>query len=202
MGALAGGAALPRGDISERRATRAEWRPYAVPAGESTADSAVVYCRCFIRVPDNMTSRAPVDLWSDSAMFSLADLPGPFAIFLNGTKIGEGKSLPAVPRRRFKIPKGILEKGAFNVLAGRLEGAAAKSGLRTPPVLHGYHDELVLDGTWKFFAGEPAEEESRPLSTQPARAFFTEAKFREASTPLGANEEVVRGNACPRRNRW
>ena len=58
------------------RSNAAEWRPYAVPASESAAGSAVVYCRCFIRVPDNMTSRAPVDLWSDSAMFSLADLPG------------------------------------------------------------------------------------------------------------------------------
>ena len=83
------------------------------------------------------------------------------------------------------------------MLAVRLEGAAAKSGTSAPPGLHGYHDKLVLDGTWEFSVGEPVGEELRPLATQPARAFFTEAKFREASTPLGANEEIVRGERLP-----
>lgn len=134
---------------------------------------------------------------TDSAMFSFADIPGPFTVFLNGQKIAEGEALPAEPRRRFKIPKGILEKKAFNVLALRLEGDAAKSGLRVTPVLHSYHDELVLEGTWEIHVGEPPVADLGAVTTQPSRAFFTEANFREASTLLAPNAELVRGQRLP-----
>jgi len=174
----------------------AAWRAERVPTpptGLLNPTGGPVYYRCFIRVPDAMTSRADVDLMSDSAMLSFADLPGPFTIFLNGQKIGEGESIAPEPRRRFKIPKGILEKKAFNALAVRLEGDAAKAGLRVEPVLHSYHDELVLDGPWQIHPGEPGLADLRAVTVQPATAFFTEKNFREASTPLAANAELVRG---------
>ena len=190
-------AALALVFVSPRQGAAAPWQPQPVPAEHSATAVAPVYYRCFVRVPDNMTSRAAVDLMADSAMFSFADLPGPFVVFLNGQKIAAGESLPPEPRRRYKIPKGVLEKGAFNVLALRLDGDAPKTGLRVAPVLHGYHDELVLDGMWEVHAGEPNIADLRAATAQPARAFFTEANFREASTPLGANSELVRGNRLP-----
>jgi putative membrane-bound dehydrogenase-like protein len=144
-----------------------------------------------------MTSRAAVDLWSDSAMLSFADFPGRFTVLLNGERIAEGDSLPTEPRRRFKIPKGILEKKAFNVLALRLEGDAAKAGLRVAPVLHGYYDELLLEGAWEVQRGEPNPADLRAITNKPPRAFFTEASFREASTPLAPNAEFVRGERLP-----
>src|SRR6266568_8339035 len=107
--------------ISHGPAQSAEWQPQVVPADKPMLTAATLYCRCFIRVPDNMTSRADVDLWTDSAMFSFADFPGHFTVFLNAQKVAEGESLPAEPRRRFKVSKGILEKKAFNILALRLE---------------------------------------------------------------------------------
>jgi putative membrane-bound dehydrogenase-like protein len=177
-------------------ASGASWTPQPVP-GTPAIDGSPLYYRCFIRVPDNMTSRAAVDLWTDSAMISFVDIPGPFTVLLNGQKIAEGDSLPPEARRRFKIPKGILEKKAFNVLALRVEGGAARSGLKLSPVLHGYHDELLLEGTWEIYSGEPPAAEFRSVTDQPAGAVFTEANFHEASTPLAPNAELVRGERLP-----
>src|SRR5687767_11955302 len=92
------------------------WQPQPVPDTRPLVTGAPLYFRCFIRVPDNLTSRAANDLWTDSALFSFADFPGPFTVLLNGQEIARGESLPAEPRRRWKIPKGILEKKLFNVL--------------------------------------------------------------------------------------
>ena len=173
------------------------WQLETVPASAQRDRGQPLYYRCFLRVPDNMTSRAAVDLWTDSTMISFADFPGPFTVVLNGQKIAQGDQLPEEPRRRFKVPKGILEKKRFNVLAIRLEGEAAKTGLRVVPVLHGYHDELVLEGTWETHVGEPDAADLRAVTNHPARAFFTEAGFREASTALAANAELVHGERLP-----
>src|SRR4030095_13983317 len=171
----------------------AAWQPERIPSAQPSLNAPLLYYRCFFRVPDNMTSRAAVDLWTDSALFSFADLPGRFTVFLNGQKIADGDSLPPEPRRRFKITKGILEKKAFNALALRLEGDAARRGLRVAPILHGYHDEMVLEGTWEVASDEPAADDLRAVTNQPPRAYFTEANFSEASTALAPNAELVRG---------
>jgi putative membrane-bound dehydrogenase-like protein len=174
------------------------WQPQPVPTTKpAPATAAPVYYRCFIRVPDNMTSRAPVDLYADSALLSFADIRGPFTVFLNGQKIAAGEMLPAEPRRRFKIPKGILEKKVFNVLALRLEGTAAKNGLPAAPGVHGYFDELLLAGDWEMLSGEPEPADLRPSTNQPARAFFTEKNFHEASTVLSRNVELISGTRVP-----
>lgn len=183
--------------MSAAPALSGPWQSQPVPAEKPTLTTAPLYYRCFIRVPDNMTSRAEVDLWTDSAMLSFADFPGRFTVLLNGQEIATGESLPAEPRRRFKIPKGILEKINFNALAVRLDGNAARTGLRVAPVLHGYHDELVLQGSWEIHAGEPAPGDLRSVTNQPPHASFTEASFREASTMLAPNAELVRGRRLP-----
>src|SRR5687767_7720221 len=158
-----------------------EWTVQRVPdPGPVPSASAPLYYRCFIRVPDNMTSRAPVDLFADSALLTFADVPGPFVVFLNGQKIAAGDALPPEPRRRFKIPRGILEKKAFNVLAVRLEGEAASKGLRVAPGVHGYFDELILSGDWEIHRGEPDAADLHAVTAQPPRAFFTESGFRES----------------------
>src|SRR4030095_1130575 len=104
-------------------ASVAEWKPTPVPtSAENSANR--VWFRCFIQVPDNMATPAQADLWRDSITLSLGGMAGPFAVFLNGQKIAEGNALTTGERRRFKVPKGILEKQSFNVLALRLEGEA------------------------------------------------------------------------------
>jgi len=48
--------------ISQVAAQPAEWQARTVPLGEPALSGAPIYFRCFLRVPDNMTSRAEVDL--------------------------------------------------------------------------------------------------------------------------------------------
>ena len=81
-------------------AVAAEWTPVAVPTRQPLAGTAPVWLRCCIRVPDEITSRAEKELWSDSNTLSLGGIGGPVSVRLNGTK-------------------GVLQ---FNVLALRLEG--------------------------------------------------------------------------------
>ncbi len=98
----------------------AEWTLTSVPETVSGLAAMRTY-RCFLKVPDSMTSRSAVDLWSDSIMLSVADLSVPFVIRLNGQGLAAGPSVPKTPRRRFKVPKGILERGQYNVVSIRLE---------------------------------------------------------------------------------
>ena len=167
----------------------AEWQPTVVPS--KTEMTAPVWLRCFVRVPDEMTSRAEKDLWSDSVTLSLGDIRGPVTVWLNGTKIAEAEALPAGERRRFKVPKGILEKKAFNVLALRLEGAA--NGVGMVPIVAGYFDELLLEGAWEMRAGEADPAELKAVGEQPRAAFFTEAGFHPSTTPLSANQVLMPG---------
>lgn len=168
----------------------ATWAPAPVPATDEHPRAAGTY-RCFLRVPDNMTSRAPVDLWSDSAMLSVADFSGGFTITLNGQVLAKGESLAPEPRRRIKIPKGILERGQFNVLAIQL--GAANRGLRVSPVVSGYFDELLLAGEWEWTEDAVVAGDLQPQPVRPARAVYLENQFRESSTPLARSTDGVHG---------
>lgn len=177
-------------------AAGAEWTPVTVPATDAATAAAQspAWYRCFIRVPANMTSRNAEDLHSDSVTLSLADIRGAFAVYLNGQKIAEGDGLPDEPRKRVKVPKGILENGKFNVLAVRMDAKASAAGMRRAPILAGYFDELVVEGQWERHVGGDVEPESlKPLAKQPAVAAYTEAGFRKQSTPLAANPELMHG---------
>src|SRR5688500_4933597 len=153
-------------------ASAAEWKPAVVPSPDeqSPTPAGPAWYRCFIRVPANMTSRAEPDLWSDSVTLSLAGVHGPVAVYLNGQKIAEAKELPDEPRRRFKVPKGILEPAVFNVLALRLDARAAPAGIRKPPILAGYFDELVMQGAWEVFHGEADPASLKAVKDQPPAA--------------------------------
>ena len=167
----------------------AEWQPVNVP---TTAElPAPVWLRCFVRVPDDMVTPQEKDLWRDSMTLSLGGIGGPFSVWLNGRKIAEAESLPGVERRRFKVPKGILEKQAFNVFAIRLENPA--HGLGVAPIFAGYFDELLLEGAWEMRAGEAEAVDLKAVGQQPRAAFFTEAGFHHATSPLSANPEQMPG---------
>lgn len=165
--------------------------------GEVTTAAQPVWYRCFIRVPDNLAVPAEKDLMRDSVLLHLGGINGPFSVLLDGQKIVDGKAIKPGERERFKVPKDILVKKAFNVLAIRLSPEAAKGGIGMAPILAGYHDELPLEGTWERMSGEPAPEDLKPLAAQPAAAFFLETGFHPASTPLTANFEPMPGAKLP-----
>ena len=178
----------------------AHWQPTSLPSKESlSANGAggVTWFRCFIRVPAQLITPEEKDLFRDSITLNIADIRGPFAVYLNGRKIAEGAAVPDGPRRRFKVPKGILEKDVFNVLAIRLEAQAAGSGIGQTPILAGYHDELPLDGAWEVTHGDIDAAALKPIPTQPPTAFYLESGFKPASSPLGRNAELMPGVRVP-----
>ncbi len=144
---------------------------------------AEVWLKCHIRVPDNLVTPQEKDLWRDSMVLTLGELSGPYAVYLNGQKIGEGASSAA--GKRLKVPKGILEKSVFNTLAVRLEKDAR---FVQAPVFRTYFDELVLAGDWQTFSGEAAA--MKPLAQSPEKAVFTEKGFRLSTMPLVATENM------------
>jgi putative heme-binding domain-containing protein len=168
-----------------------------VPTGDTTSPAKITWYRCFIRVPDNMVKPEEKDLFRDSITLSLGGIRGSFVVFLNGREIAKGDEIPEGQRHRFKVPKGILERQNFNALVLRLDSAAARHGLKTAPILAGYFDELLLEGAWESQGSEPEKSALAALPAQPPIAFFTEAGFRQSSTPLSANPEPMRGEHLP-----
>jgi len=141
-----------------------------------------------------MVVPATQDLWRDSVTLSLGGIGSPFSVYLNGQKIAESPATAKGQRRRFKVPKGIFEKGRFNVLAIRIESGGAGVGLA--PILAGYFDELPLDGAWEMAVGEIDPASLKSVGEKPAKAAFTEAGFHPAATPL-APTEFMRGSKLP-----
>ncbi len=170
-------------------ALAAEWSPTVVPTEAEL--HGPVWLRCFVRVPDDMVTPQEKDLWRDSITLSLGGIGGPVSVWLNGTKIAEAEALPAGERRRFKVPKGILEKKQFNVLALRLDDAARGVGM--VPIVAGYFDELLLEGAWEMRAGEAEQAELKAVGEPPRAAFYTEAGFHPSTTPLSANQVLMPG---------
>jgi len=177
----------------------ADWSPATLPAtrpaDRPAAEGQPTWYRCYVRVPANMVTPAQKDLYRDSVTLSLAGIDGPFRVYLNGQQIGAADGITANARRRFKVPKDILQKGAFNVLAIRLDAKAAAKGIGEPPILAGYFDELLFAGEWEITVGEiaPDDEALKPAAKQPPRAAYTEAGFRPSSTPLNPNAELMPG---------
>ncbi len=175
-------------------ATASEWAAATVPSHTNIESALPAWFRCFIRVPDNMAVPAQPDLWRDSVTLSVGGIGGPFSVYLDGQKIAEGAAIPDGQRRRFKVPKGILEKSRFNVLAIRLENAG--TGLGLAPILAGYFDELPLEGGWEMATGEIDSAELKSVAQSPGKAVFTEAGFHPSASPL-APTEFMRGSKLP-----
>jgi putative heme-binding domain-containing protein len=177
-------------------ARAADWKPASIPATQPQGAAAgPTWYRCFIRVPSRMVAPAEKDLFRDSITLSLAGVRGPFTVYLNGQKIAEGADLPSGQRRRFKIPKGILEKDVFNALAIRIDPNGGAPG--QAPILAEYFDELLLDGTWQVSHGEIEPASLKPLAKQPETAFYLETGFKPATSPLGRNSEFMPGLRVP-----
>lgn len=181
----------------EAASSAAQWAPTTLPSHETPAGGGPVWYRCFIRVPAKLVTPAEKDLWRDSMTINLAGIHGPFAIYLNGQNIAEATDAPDGTRRRFKVPKGILEKSVFNVLAIRLDPKAAASGVGMTPIFAGYLDELALDGAWEVLRGDADPSALKPVAARPAAAFYLETGFKPASSPLGRNPNLFPGLRVP-----
>jgi glucose/arabinose dehydrogenase len=171
-----------------------EWKPARLPEPGGKQPAGMTWYRCYVRVPADMTETRQDALRSDSITISLAGVGGPYALYLNGQKIDEGQNLPEDPRKRVKVPKGILQNKKFNAIALRLDPKAVAAGVTKPPIILGYWDELPFDGQWETQQTDQIDAEAmKPLDAQPAVAAYTESGFHESSSPLAANPEPIRG---------
>ena len=170
----------------------AEWQPQPVPSEAGAVSGDRIWVRGYLQVPANWAKPASKDLYRDSMTLTLRDIPAPFAVWLNGKKIVESGAIGAEAPRRFKVPKDILEVGKYNALVIELQ-APATAGLRNPPVMASYFDEIALTGTLEAANTRPTEAELAALPQAPARAFFTEKDARKSSSPLSANAETMPG---------
>jgi putative membrane-bound dehydrogenase-like protein len=153
-----------------------------------------VWLRAWLRVPENMTgTTGGSELWRESVTLSLQDIPGPVSVLLNGQKIIESRDIPADKSRRFKVPKGILEKGVYNTLVLQLDGAAAPRGLKLAPVFGGYFDEIKMARPWVLMTRPPAEADLKPATQAPAHAAYTEKDFTPATSVLQMSDAPTRG---------
>ena len=166
----------------------ADWRETPMPAA---SNQAAEWFRCFIRPPDNMTVAVEKDLWRDSIVLHVGAMPRAFTVLLNGQKIAESGPIAKDERRRFKVPKGILEGKAFNALTIHFNDGAAAPG--AAPILAGYFDEATLAGAWQATNAHPDPAELKSMSTQPTTAFFLDTAFRPASSPLARNAAPMPG---------
>lgn len=177
-------------------AAAADWKDEAVPRDAGVqVKSDLVWYRCHIQVPDRMVvpEGTERDLWRSSMVLGLGDMPGKFEVFLNGKSIVASDGVPVGKQRRFKVPKDILKKGAYNALVIRLEGGAAERGLTRAPMYFGYFSELEMVGAWQASSTAPAAADLESVAEQPPSAFYTASQFRRASTVFDPTAEPTPG---------
>lgn len=130
------------------------WTTIEVPSVESIEQPAARIWRCWVRVPDAWTAKD--GLLADSVVFTVENLLDVAEVQINGISIGTCGSAPPQFHsardevQRWKVPPGCLEAGKYNAVTIRLRGFEGRLGLLSrAPVLAGYHEELVLAGTWE-----------------------------------------------------
>ena len=171
----------------------ADWAEQSVGPGSGTVPADPLWLRAWLKVPDSITGDSGPDLWRDSMTLTLGSLPGPVEVFLNGRRILATADIPAGELQRFKVPKGILEKGAYNTWIVRIDGRFATNGLVAPPVFAGYFDEVRMERPWEIARQEPTPAEFLAVRERSGRAVYGEGDFRPSTTVMSANPQPERG---------
>ena len=175
-----------------------DWTAQSVGPDAPPLPPHPVWLRAWLRVPDSIAGDSGPDLWRDSMTLTLGSLPGPVEVFLNGRSILTVTNLPDGQLRRFKVPKGIFEKGVHNAWVIRLDGRLAPRGLVAPPVFAGYFDEVRFERPWQLTTHAPSAEELRPVvANLPAFASYGDADFRPATTVMSASPQPEKGRFVP-----
>lgn len=151
------------------------------------------WLRCYVKVPSNWADGGSRNLWAESVVLFLepsASIQG-YEVFLNGRSLGGDGSFdsnsekPLAVEKRYKIPPGTLVKDAYNLLALRVHPTSGADGFfRRPPVLAGYHHEIVLEGNWEYRAGDHPDWAFPGINSPRRNAAFEEV--RPGRTPMKA----------------
>ncbi len=158
--------------------------------------------RCYVKVPDRWVSRGTRSLWVESVTLKVGKIDDAHEVYVNGTKIGGAGKFPPEfesgfdAASRYKIPGGILKKGAWNTVAFRVYDNGGEGGFRgEAPVISGYFLECVLAGEWEFRTGDDMAWASGALTEQPPLAAFDQ--FRDAVSAIERPEQVLSGTGLP-----
>ncbi|MCH1509642.1 MAG: hypothetical protein L7T84_10595, partial [Akkermansiaceae bacterium] len=183
--------------LSVGQITGTEWTTTSIPTQPSQQQK--IWLRCYLQVPDRLTKSAgdERDLWRSSTVLAIADLPGPFEIFLNGQSIVKSPGIPDGKEQRFKVPKNILKKTHFNSLLIRLEKKSSKRGLASAPVILDYFNELVLGSEWQFTTTAPSKDDFTSSPKKPKHAAYSSNQFKLSSRPLARTIDPIRGRQVP-----
>jgi putative membrane-bound dehydrogenase-like protein len=93
---------------------------------------------------------------------------------------------------RFKIPVGTLRAGQYNAVIIKMFGADGRAGFQgRAPVIAGYHDECVMEGTWQFRAGAEPPESLAAVSQRPDLGTFE--RIAPATSPLARPRQLTPG---------
>lgn len=172
---------------------------WPAPSEENSADSGGFgWYRCYVQVPDRWTETEGRPLWVESVVLTVEHVRDAYEVYLNGRKIGGAGEMPpgtvaaGEQLDRFKVPPGLLQRDAYNVLAIRVHSAEGPGGFQAAaPVLAGYYQECVLKGEWEFRRGDHPSWAEQAKEDEPPRAVFD--TFTEATSPLARPKEFLPG---------
>jgi putative heme-binding domain-containing protein len=180
--------------VEAAEAPPARWQDRPVGATNApNLPATPVWFRAWLKVPDNMAGNSGPDLWRDSMTVTLRHLPGPVVLTINGRTIVETRDVPESEPRRFKVPRGSFERGAYNAVVLHLDGSLARQGLAAPPHFNGYFDEVRMDRPWQWTSQAPAPADLQASTNTPASAAYTDRDFHPATSVMQASSEPVRG---------
>ncbi len=191
------------GPLTETNAAES-WQNAQVPgnweqtAGATDYDGFAWY-RCRVRTPDRWSGNTPT-LWNESVTLTVADIADAYEVFVNGQKIGGAGALPPQFKsgknesHRYKVPRGLLQPSANNVIALRVYNHQGAGGfLGRAPVIAGYFLECELKGEWQFRTGD--DPQWSQLAVPEGVPVFS--KFGEATTVLSRTAKLTPGPRLP-----
>lgn len=184
--------------LSLANASEPSWNRITLPVKIDSVPTHL-WLRCFFQVPDRLVNSAgdERDLWRNSTVFAISNIPGQFEIFLNGQSIINSTGVPFGKEQRFKVPKGVLEKTKFNNLVIRIGSEVDGEMMSSSPVLLDYFHELTLGSEWESTTTKPTAIELQPRAEKPPFAAYPASQFKLSSRPLARTIEPIRGKQVP-----
>ena len=177
------------------------WTTTPVPGVATVEDAShFSWYRCYVRVPDNWTSDS-TSVFTETISLAVEHLTDAHEAYVNGVKVGGGGMPPQFVSSReethkYKIAKGLLKKGVYNVVAIRVYSPDGPGGFKgRAPIIAGYFKECQLKGDWEFHLGDNADWATTARSEKPEHAVFEE--FAEATSALRRPEQFIHGTKLP-----
>jgi len=177
------------------------WSTTLVPAVAGEQDvSNYFWYRCYVKTPDAWAAES-TSVYTETVSLAVEHLTDAHEAYVNGVKIG-GEGMPPSFRstreetNKYKIPKGILKSGQYNVIALRVYSSDGPGGFKgRAPIMAGYFQECILKGKWEHHLGDNPAWATTAQSERPSQAVFE--TFTDATSALRRPEKFIHGKKMP-----